>query len=236
MGTPHNRAEKGDIAKSILLPGDPLRAKYIAENYLENAVLFNDVRGMLGFTGSYKGKRVSVMGTGMGVPSISIYVSELMMFYDVENLIRIGTCGSLREDIRLKDLVLAMGCCTDNGVNRHIFAGDYAPLADFELLSAAYDNIAASGDKPYVGLVKTSDMFYGEQVPGAEYWTQYGVIAVEMESAALYTLAAKFKRRALTICSVSDGIFEKTELSSEERETALDRMIKAALETAAQFA
>ena len=236
MATPHNKAQNGEIAKSILLPGDPMRAKYIAENFLDDAAQFNDVRGMLGFTGSYKGKRVSVMGTGMGIPSISIYVSELMMFYGVKNLIRIGTCGALRDDLDLKDLILGMGCCTDNGYVRHTLPGDYAPIADFDLLCAAYDNAKARGLNPYVGLLKSSDMFYGENdVPGAQNWTKYGVIAAEMEGAGLYTMAAKHKCRALTMCSVSDGIFLKKELTSEERERSLNNMILTALDTAIQF-
>ena len=235
MATPHNKAQNGEIAKSILLPGDPMRAKYIAENFLDNAVQFNDVRGMLGFTGEYKGKRVSVMGTGMGIPSISIYVSELMMFYGVKNLIRIGTCGALREGIGLKDIILGMGCCTDNGYVRHTLPGDYAPIANFDLLCAAYDNAKERGITPYVGLLKSSDMFYGESVPGAENWTKYGVIAAEMEGAGLYTLAAKNRCRALVMCSVSDGVFLKTELTSEERERSLNNMIGIALDTAIQF-
>ncbi|MEG0752078.1 MAG: purine-nucleoside phosphorylase [Oscillospiraceae bacterium] len=236
MSTPHIKAEKGEIAQSILLPGDPLRAKYIAENFLEEPVLFNDVRGMLGYTGTYKEQSVSVMGTGMGMPSLSIYAGELMMFYGVKNLIRVGTCGSFREDISLKDIILAIGCCTDNAYLRHTFPGDFAPIANFDLLSAAYDNAVRAGKEVFVGLLKSSDMFYGEQIPRQENWTKYGVIGVEMEGAALYTLAAKHNCRALTMCTVSDGMYAKTELTSEERERSLDEMITIALETAVQFA
>lgn len=236
MSTPHNRAEKGDIAESILLPGDPLRAKYIAENFFENPVLFNDVRGILGYTGTYKGKRVSVMGTGMGMPSISIYVTELMEMYGVKNLVRVGTCGSFRPDIGLKDVILGIGCCTDNGFIRHTFPGDFAPIADFELLNTAYEKATASGKKVYVGLLKSGDMFYGEPDSyGADKWAKYGVIGAEMEGAALYTIAAKNKCRALTICSVSDSLFDKTELSSEEREKTLNDMITIGLDTVAEF-
>ncbi len=234
MSTPHNSAQPGDIAKSILLPGDPLRAKYIAEKFLDNAVCFNEVRGMLGFTGTYKGKKVSVMGTGMGVPSISIYVNELMMFYGVKNLIRVGTCGSLREDIGLKDVILGIGCCTDNGVLRHTFPGDYAAVANFDLLNTAYDKAEAIGKKVFVGLLKTSDMFYPEKME-LDMWKKYGVLGMEMEGAALYTFAAKHNCRALCMCSVSDGPYTKGELTSEERERSLDDMIRIALDTAIEF-
>ncbi len=236
MSTPHIKAEMGEIAQSILLPGDPLRAKYIAETFLQDAVLFNDVRGMLGYTGQYKGKRISVMGTGMGMPSISIYATELMKFYGVKNLIRIGTCGSMKEEIGLKDVILGIGCCTDNGYLRRNFPGDYAPIADFQLLNTAYEKAEAQGKKVFVGLLKSSDMFYFEPTTyGVDKWVQYGVIGMEMEGAALYTLAAKYRCRALTICSVSDGAFSKTELSSEERERSLNDMIEIALDTAAEF-
>ncbi len=236
MSTPHIKAEMGEIAESILLPGDPLRAKYIAENFMTDVVQFNDVRGMLGYTGIYQGKRVSVMGTGMGMPSISIYITELMKFYGVKNLIRIGTCGSLKEEIGLKDVILGIGCCTDNGYLRHTFPGDFAPIADFQLLNTAYEKSEALGKKVYVGLLKSGDMFYFEPTTyGTDKWIQYGVIGAEMEGAALYTLAAKYKCRALTICSVSDGMFEKTELTSEERERSLNDMITIALDTAAAY-
>ena len=236
MSTPHNRAEMGDIAESILLPGDPLRAKYIAENFFENPVLFNDVRGMLGFTGLYNGKRVSVMGTGMGMPSISIYATELMKFYGVKNLVRVGTCGSTRRDIGLKDVILGIGCCTDNGYLRHTFPGDFAPIANFDLLNTAYEKATGSGKKVYVGLLKSSDCFYVEPgTYGADKWAEYGVIGLEMEGAALYTLAAKYRCRALTICSVSDSVFGGEELSSEEREQSLNDMITIALDTVAEF-
>ncbi len=235
MSTPHIKAQMGEIAESILLPGDPLRAKYIAEKFFENPVLFNDVRGILGYTGMYKGKRVSVMGTGMGIPSISIYATELVKFYGVKNLIRVGTCGSFREEIGLKDIILAEGCCTDSGFLRHIFPGDYAPIADFDLLNTAYEKATARGTKTFVGLVKSSDMFYGEAAPGMENWVKYGVLGAEMEGAALYTIAAKYKCRALCICSVSDGAKLKTELTSEERERSLDEMITLALDTVIEF-
>ena len=232
----HIGAAEGAIAKGILLPGDPLRAKYIAENFLDEPVLFNNVRGILGYTGAYQGKRVSVMGTGMGMPSISIYVTELMKFYGVKNLVRVGTCGSFKKEIGLKDVILGIGCCTDNGYLRHTFPGDFAPIANFELLNTAYEKAVENGKKVYVGLLKSGDMFYFEpDTYGNDKWAQYGVIGAEMEGAALYTLAAKYKCRALTICSVSDGIFEKTELTSEEREQSLNDMITIALDTVADF-
>lgn len=235
MGTPHNRAEKGDIAESILLPGDPLRAKYIAEKFFDEPVLFNDVRGMLGFTGKYKGKRVSVMGTGMGIPSISIYVNELMDVYGCKNLIRVGTCGALLPEIGLKDVILGMGCCTDNGYVRHVFPGDFAPTPNFELLNTAYDKAIELGVKPFVGLFKSSDLFYREDVPGVEMWLKYGVIGAEMEGAALYTFAAKYRARALVMATVSDSMYVKEELTSAERERSLDNMITIALDTAAEY-
>lgn len=236
MSTPHIKAEMGDIAESILLPGDPLRAKYIAENFLEDAVCFNEVRGILGYTGTWKGKKVSVMGTGMGMPSISIYVNELMMFFGVKNLIRIGTCGSFKEEIGLKDIIMGIGCCTDSGIIRHTFPGDYAPIADFQLLNTAYEVAEEQGKKVHVGLLKSSDMFYFEPTTyGTDKWVEYGVIGAEMEGAALYTLAAKHKCRALTICSVSDAIYSEEELTSEERERSLNDMITIALDTAVKF-
>lgn len=228
----HINAPQDAVAENILLPGDPMRAKYIAKKFLEGAVLFNDVRGMLGYTGTYRGKRVSAMGTGMGVPSISIYATELMAQYGCKKLIRIGTCGSIKRTLGLKDIILAQGCCTDSGFLRHMFPGDFAPLADFELLSKAYDIAVSRHLKPYVGLIKTSDMYYAEKLPTDNNWVDYGVLGVDMESAALYTLAAKYRRRALAICSVSDSTFLENELSPIERERTLDEMIIIGLETA----
>lgn len=231
MGTPHISAERGDIAERILLPGDPLRAKYIAEKFFDSPVLFNEVRGMLGYTGTYKGQRVSAMGTGMGIPSISIYVNELIEQYGVNRLIRVGTCGAAQPEIALKDVILASGCCTDNAFLRHIFPGDFAPLADFDMLNTAYEMSEARGNNTFVGLLKSSDMFYFEQAPGDDYWLKYGVLGFEMEGAALYALAAKFGVKALTIATVSDSLFDKHEMTSEEREKSLDDMIAIALDT-----
>jgi purine-nucleoside phosphorylase len=233
--TPHNRALEGEIAESILLPGDPLRAKYIAEQYFEKAICVNDVRGMLGFTGTYQGKRVSVMGTGMGMPSLSIYVTELVKFYRVKNLIRVGTAGSLQEKVKLRDLLIAQGACTDNGFLRKAFPGDYAPTADFQLLHSACEKAAQRNIPHHVGLIKSSDLFYHEPRFGEENWARYGVLGVEMECALLYTIAAKYRARALTLAVVSDSPFSTEALSAGEKEKNLDSMIRLALDTIAEF-
>ncbi|NLL91020.1 MAG: purine-nucleoside phosphorylase [Ruminococcaceae bacterium] len=235
MGTPHIRAEKGEIAERILLPGDPLRAKYIAEKFLENPVLFNDVRGILGYTGTYKGIPVSTMGTGMGVPSISIYVNELIEQYGVKTLIRVGTCGAMQREISIKDVIIASGCATDSGLHNNVFTGDFAALADFEMLNKAYELSTGRGMKTFVGPMLTSDMFYGEKSWGDERWAEYGILGGEMEGVALYTLAAKYKVRALTITTVSDSLFDKNEMTSEEREKSLNDMIELALDTVIEF-
>lgn len=233
MGTPHIGAERGDIAERILLPGDPLRAKYIADRFFEHPVLFNEIRGMLGYTGNYKGRRVSVMGTGMGIPSVSIYVTELIEQYGVSRLIRVGTCGAVQPELKLGDIIFASGCCTDSGFLRHIFPGDFAPLADFEMLNTAYEIAWSRGRHIFVGLLKSSDMFYPEAAAGDDYWRKYGVLGVEMEGAALYTLAAKHGVKALVAATVSDSPFDEKEMTGEERERSLDDMIAIALDTAA---
>lgn len=231
MSTPHLGAEKGDIAESILLPGDPLRAKFIAETFLKDVVCYTEVRGMLGFTGTYKGKRVSVQGTGMGVPSISIYVYELMNFYGVKNLIRVGTCGSMQEDVKLRDVVIAMSASTDSAVNKLRFSGmDYAPTADFDLLRRAWEKAGSLGISAKVGNVLTSDTFYNDDDKGWKKWAEYGVLTAEMETAALYTLAAKFKVNALSLLTVSDSIVTGESTTSEERQTTFNQMIEVALE------
>lgn len=236
MSTPHIQAEAGQIAPRVLLPGDPLRAKYIAETFFDSPVCFNNTRGMLGYTGRYKGVEVSAMGTGMGIPSISIYATELVKFYGVKTLIRVGTCGSFREEIGLKDIILAQGCCTDSAILRRKFDGDYAPLADFALLNTAYEKALAQEKKVFVGLVKSSDMLYQKDKPfGFENWIKYGAIGAEMEGAALYTIAARYKARALCICSVSDGKFQQDVLSAEEKERSLLDMLELALDAAIEF-
>jgi purine-nucleoside phosphorylase len=230
----HIGAEKGQIAETILLPGDPLRAKYIAETFLEGVTCYNEVRGMLGYTGTYKGKRISVQGTGMGVPSISIYATELIQSYDVKNLIRVGTCGALKKDVNVRDVILAMTSSTDSQMNRMTFGGiDYAPTANFELLKKAYDVGTEKGLSLRVGSVFTADQFYNENADW-EKWARYGMLAIEMETTALYTIAAKFDRNALSILTVSDHVLTGEETTAEERQTTFNEMIEVALETAIQ--
>jgi purine-nucleoside phosphorylase len=228
----HIAAKENQIAETVLLPGDPLRAKYIAETFLDNATCYNEVRNMFGYTGTYKGQRVSVQGTGMGVPSISIYITELMQSYHVQNLIRVGTCGAIQKDVKVRDVILAMSASTDSQMNRIIFDGiDFAPTANFELLKTAYDAGIAKGLNLKVGNVFTADLFYNDNADH-EKWAQYQILALEMESAALYTLAAKFGRRALSVLTVSDHILTGEVTSAEERQTTFNDMIEVALETA----
>ncbi|KAB8131817.1 purine-nucleoside phosphorylase [Gracilibacillus oryzae] len=230
----HIGANKGDIAETILLPGDPLRAKYIAENFLEDTVCYNEVRGMYGFTGTYKGQKISVQGTGMGVPSISIYVNELIQSYDVKNLIRVGTCGAIQKDVKVRDVILASTSSTDSQMNRMTFGGiDYAPTADFELLKKAYDTGTEKGLALRVGNVFTSDSFYRDNMKELlALLDQYNVLAIEMETTALYTLAAKFNCSALSVLTVSDHIITGEETTAEERQTTFNQMIEVALDAA----
>ena len=215
----HIAAGAEDIAATVLLPGDPLRARFVAENMLENAVCYNRVRGMFGFTGTYEGRRVSIQGTGMGVPSISIYVHELINEYKVRRLIRVGTCGALQAELQLGDLVLAQAACTDSAVNRLRFQGqDFAPAAGFSLLRQAYEEARGLGMAVRVGSVLTSDTFYGDDPDGWKLWARYGVLAVEMESSALYTLAARYGVEALSILTVSDSLVRGEKASAEERQ------------------
>ncbi|MBR7553590.1 purine-nucleoside phosphorylase [Allobacillus sp. GCM10007491] len=232
MSTAHIGAKKGDIAETILLPGDPLRAKYIAENFLEDVTQYNEVRGMLGFTGTYKGERISVQGTGMGVPSISIYVNELINEYGVKNLIRVGSCGALQKDVKVRDVILAQTATTDSQMNRMVFGGiDYAPAADFGLLKNAYDVSEEMNLNLRVGNVFTSDSFYRENAMELfEKLAEYNVLGVEMETTALYTLAAKHGCRALSVLTVSDHILTGEETTPEERQTTFSEMIDVALE------
>jgi len=228
----HIGAKENEIAETVLLPGDPLRAKYIAETFLENVTCYNEVRNMFGFTGTYKGKPVSVQGTGMGVPSISIYINELMQSYNVQNLIRVGTCGAIQKDVKVRDVIIAMTASTDSQMNRLTFGGiDYAPTADFELLKKAYDSGLEKGLNLKVGSVFTADMFYNDNADH-EKWAKYGILAIEMETAALYTLAAKYNRKALSILTVSDHILTGEETSAEERQLTFNDMIEVALESA----
>ncbi|MBR0590540.1 purine-nucleoside phosphorylase [Bacillus pumilus] len=226
----HIGAEKGQIAETVLLPGDPLRAKYIADTYLEDVKCYNEVRGMYGYTGTYKGKRVSVQGTGMGVPSISIYVNELIQSYDVQNLIRVGSCGAIKRDVNVRDVILAQTSSTDSQMNRVAFGPiDYAPCADFGLLKKAYDTAEAKNFAVRVGNVFTADQFYNEKP--LELMAQYGILAIEMETTALYSLAAKFDRKALSILTVSDHVLTGEETTAEERQTTFDEMILIALDS-----
>ena len=228
----HNKAKKGDIADFILLPGDPQRAKYIAENFLDNAVCYNEVRGMLGYTGFYSGKQISVQGTGMGMPSISIYVTELIEEYGVETLVRIGSCGSIQENVELRSLVLAMGTCTDSGMNKVRFKGaDFTPIADLGLITKAWENANNMKLDVHAGNVLSSDFFYNETYLGDpfEAWKNFGVLGVEMEAAALYTLAAKYRKKALSILTVTDHILKHESISPEERQDSLNEMIELAL-------
>lgn len=228
----HIGAKENEIAETVLLPGDPLRAKFIAETFLENATCYNEVRNMFGYTGTYKGKQISVQGTGMGVPSISIYINELMNSYNVKNLIRVGTCGAIQKDVKVRDVILAMTASTDSQMNRLTFGGvDFAPTANFELLKNAYDAGTRKGLNLKVGNVFTADMFYNDNAE-LEKWAKYQILAIEMETAALYTLAAKFNRKALSVLTVSDHILTGEETTAEERQTTFNEMIEVALEAA----
>jgi len=232
MATPHIAAAKGDFARSVLLPGDPLRAKYIADTFLDDAREVTSVRNMLGFTGSYREVPVSVMGSGMGIPSASIYATELVAEFDVERLIRVGSCGALQPDLALRDVVLGLGACTDSGVNRARYGGyDFAATADFKLLRAAADAAEAAAIEVRVGNVHSADLFYNPEEGVFERMRDMGVLAVEMEAAGLYGVAAEKGARALTILTVSDHILEGLETTSDERETTFDDMVKIALET-----
>ena len=233
MGTAHNKAEVGDIAKTVLMPGDPLRAKYIAETYLTEVKCFNSVRNMLGFTGKYNGKEISVMGSGMGMPSIGIYSYELYQFYNVESIIRIGSAGALHEGIDLKDIVFAQGACTDSRfAYQYELPGSFAPIADFSLLEKAVSEARALGTRFKVGNVVSSDIFYNVYPEAAKKWAGMGVLCVEMEAAALYMNAAKLHKKALAILSISDHILKGTELSPEERQTGFSEMMEIALKLA----
>lgn len=231
--TPHITTKEGDFARTVLMPGDPLRAKYIAENFLTDAVLVNNVRGVNGYTGMYNGKRVSVMASGMGMPSMGIYSYELFKFYDVDNIIRIGTAGSLQPDLKIRDLAIAMGACTDsNYAAQYELPGTFAPIASFDLLRKAVDQAEKMGNVGYkVGNVASSDVFYSER-PTMEAWQKMGVLAVEMETAALYMNAARTGKNALTICTISDSLVTGEVTTSEERQTSFADMMKVALEIA----
>ena len=242
MSTPHNNANKGDFAKTVLMPGDPLRAKFIAETFLTEPKLVNNVRGVQGYTGTYKGVKVTVMASGMGMPSIGIYSHELYNAYGVENILRIGSAGAIQPHINLKDIVMAMGASTDsNWANQFHLAGTFAPICSYKMLRAAIES-AEELDAPYhVGNILSSDVFYGddENVPEAldpnHNWRKMGIMAIEMESAALYLNAARYGKNALCICTVSDQLVRGEFLSADERQTGFRQMMQVALETAVKL-
>ncbi len=226
--TPHIGAQLGDIAKTVIMAGDPLRAKFMAEKFLTDAVQFNNVRGMLGFTGTYNGKRVSVMGHGMGVPSIAIYSYELFHFFEVDTIIRVGSAGSYSEDLHIGDLAIAQGACTDsNYAAQYEMPGTYAPIADFSLLRAAVEAAERFGYRYKVGNILSSDYFYCEE-GHIDKWINMGVMAVEMEAAALYMNAARAGKRALTICTISDEILTGKVTTPEQRQTTFTQMMDVA--------
>jgi purine-nucleoside phosphorylase len=232
----HIGADKGAIADTALMPGDPLRAKYAAEKFLENPVCYNEIRGMYGFTGTYKGKRISIQGSGMGQPSMGIYAYELMTFYDVKKIMRIGSCGAIQPEIELRDIVLAMSASTNAGTNRNNFRGmDFAPCADSELFLVAAAKAKELKLRVKSGNILSSDNFYDDDPEIWKLWARYGVLAIEMEASMLYTLAAKLGVKALAICTVSDSIVNETLLPAEDREKTFDDMIVLALETALEM-
>lgn len=229
--TPHNNANPGDIAETVLLPGDPLRAKFIAETFLENPVQYNTVRGMYGYTGYYKGRRISVQGTGMGIPSIGIYTYELIHFYGVKNLIRIGSAGGLQPGLKLFDIVVAMGACTDSNYGSQFkLAGTFAPIASYKLLQKAVDTAKVKGIEVKVGNVVSSDVFYSDNQDVVEGWRKMGVLAVEMETAGLYMNAARAGVNALTMLTISDILGSDEACTAEERQFAFTKMMEIALE------
>ena len=233
--TPHINATPDDIAKTVLMPGDPLRAKFIAENFLTDAVLFNNVRGIHGYTGTYKGHKVSVMASGMGIPSIGIYSYELFNFFGVENIMRIGSAGAMQESIRVRDIVIGMGACTNSRFGEQFgLPGSFAPIASYKMLRAAEEAAKARGVELKVGNILSSDCFYGD-VSSLD-WCKMGVMCVEMEAAALYMNAARAGKNALCLCTISDHIVnDEPELTSAERQESMVRMLEIALDTAAML-
>ncbi len=228
--TPHNGAKQGEIAKTVLMPGDPLRAKYIADTYLEDVVCFNTVRNMFGYTGTYQGKQISVMGGGMGMPSIGIYSYELYHFYDVDNIIRIGSAGGYADDLQLMDIVIGMGACTNsNYAHQYQLPGTFAPIADYELMQKAIDAAKAQGKKVRVGNILSSDVFYSADPTEKDRWKQMGVLAVEMEAAALYMNAASAGKKALCILTISDHLYRSEELTAQQRQNGFGSMMEIAL-------
>ena len=235
MSTPHNSAKMGDFAKTVLMPGDPLRAKFIAETFLEDAKLVNNVRGIHGYTGTYKGVPVSVMASGMGMPSMAIYSTELYQFYGVENIIRIGSAGAISEKLKLRDVVAGMGACTNSAfATQYELPGTFAPIADFKLLETAVATAREMGVEMQVGNLLSSDNFYAVDGKTMD-WGKMGVLAVEMEAAALYCIAANLGKRALAICSISDHLVTGEDLPPEARQTTFTTMMEIALNTAVKL-
>jgi len=234
--TPHIAAQKDEIAKTVLMPGDPNRSKFIAENFLENAKLVNNIRGVQGYTGNYKGTSVTVMASGMGMPSMGIYSYELFNFYDVENIIRIGSCGAINEDVNVFDIVLGLGASTDSRFGEKFkLPGTFAPICDFNLARIAVDNAEKLGVKCHVGNVLSSDSFYDFDENDKHRWARMGVLAIEMESAALYMNAALTGKKALGIFTVSDQLIKQQYLTAQERETSFTQMMEVALNTATEL-
>ncbi len=232
MATPHINAERGDFADVVLMPGDPLRAKFIAETYLDSPKQVCDVRNMFGFTGTYKGRRMSVMGHGMGIPSCSIYAKELITDFGVEKIIRVGSCGAVRADIKVRDVVIGMGACTDSGVNRARFKGyDFAAIADFGMTQALVQAAKNQNITPHVGNVFSADLFYTPMPEMFDVMEKYGIVGVEMEAAGIYGVAAEFGAKAATICTVSDHIKTGEQTTAEERQSTFNDMMVIALES-----
>ena len=233
MATPHIGAPAGAFAETVLMPGDPLRAQYIAENYLENAELVTSVRNMYGYTGTYKGKRISIMAHGMGIPSCSIYAKELITEYGVKNLIRIGSCGAVLDDVHVRDVVIGLGASTDSKVNRTRFRDhDFAAIADFGIVQALVQSAKDNGVNVRVGNIFSADLFYSPDTQMTEVLRKYGIVGVEMEAAGIYGVAAEFGAKAATLCTVSDHIVREEYTTAEERQTTFNEMMKIALDAA----
>ncbi len=231
--TPHISATPDEIAETVLMPGDPLRSRFIAENFLEGAKLFNNVRGVQGYTGNYKGKRVSVMASGMGIPSMAIYSHELYNFFGVENIIRVGSAGAMQPNIKIRDIVIGMGACTNSAfVSQFNLGGNFSAIADYKMLRAAVESAEAAGARYHVGNLLSADTFYDDDAEANKRWRRLGVMAVEMEAAGLYTNAARAGKRALAICTISDSLITHEATTAEERQTSFTQMIELALETA----
>lgn len=228
--TPHIEAKEGEIAKTVIMAGDPLRAKFMAEKYLDNPTIYNQVRGMFGYTGTYKGKRVSIQGHGMGIPSIGIYTYELFNFYDVDTIIRVGSAGAIDDDLNIGDIVMGMGACTNsNYARQYNLCGTFAPIADFGLLSKAVSEAERQGFRYKVGNLYSSDTFYDDDENSLKQWQKMGVLAVEMEAPALYMNAARADKKALCICTISDCPFKNIATTSEQRQTGFTNMMEVAL-------